>query len=47
MRLPIADEVRATEQGVSLDIVITPKNWGGAVSVSAPKVFTPVTKTKL
>src|ERR1035437_5958227 len=44
---PLTHEVRASERGVSVDIVITPKNWGVAVSVSPPKVFTPVAKTKL
>lgn len=45
--LPVEGKVHATTSGVTLDLVIQMKNWGVALSVSAPKNFTPISKTSL
>jgi hypothetical protein len=45
--LPVEGKVHATSSGITVDLVIQMKNWGVALNVIAPKVFTSITKTPL
>ncbi len=45
--LPVQVLVKESQSGVTANVVLTPKNWGIAVSVTAPKSFTPIAKTSL
>ncbi len=45
--LPVRVVVTTSEAGASATIVLTPKNWGEAVTAVAPKVNTPIARTSL
>ncbi len=45
--LPLEVAVHAVTSGISLDITIRLKGWSDALHVTAPKVFTPISKTAL
>jgi hypothetical protein len=45
--LPVEVTIKAVESGITVVLTVIPKNWSVPVSVTAPKVFTSISKTKL
>jgi hypothetical protein len=45
--LPVEVLIKAVSSGITVVLTVIPKNWSVPVSVTAPKVFTSISKTKL
>jgi hypothetical protein len=45
--LPVEVTIKAVESGITVVLTVIPKNWGVPVTVTAPKDFTSISKTKL